>query len=107
MNSKNDAKPSIAAIQWRNLAEGLGWEGTPAELGAGLARLKQRAAYRRGRYDEVPTYYPVMCAWCQAEGSETRTRWTTVEHSHGICEACEKELMSQIIAEERMQRYAA
>ena len=34
----------------------------------------------------VPTYYPVYCKWCEAEGIENRIGRSVVEHSHGICE---------------------
>jgi len=32
--------------------------------------------------------YPVRCSWCGKH-----IRWSTVSHSHGICERCAEELM--------------
>ena len=29
--------------------------------------------------------YPVLCAWCAAEGKRRVVGWTAVEGSHGIC----------------------
>ena len=39
--------------------------------------------------------YPVVCAWCNAEGVRNVLYHTTVEHSHGICKRHAAELMRQ------------
>lgn len=42
--------------------------------------------------------YPVVCAWCAAEGRETVIGTTSVAGSHGICRACRATLTAEVHA---------
>lgn len=64
---------NVAEHQWQNLREALKWRGSERALEVGLLALA------------TPTYYPRLCAWCEAEGMRTIVGYTTIEHSSGIC----------------------
>jgi hypothetical protein len=74
---------NVAEHQWQNLKAAIKWPGSETALLAGLRALKR------------PTYYPVLCAWCEAEGVRTVLRYTTVEHSSGICKGHLAQLNAQ------------
>uniref|UniRef100_A0A6M3ITM3 Uncharacterized protein n=1 Tax=viral metagenome TaxID=1070528 RepID=A0A6M3ITM3_9ZZZZ len=46
--------------------------------------------------DEGPTWFPVYCAWCQAEGILTRVGWKDCENSSGICARHYREAMREL-----------
>ena len=74
---------SYASQQWEEMNKILKFPGTAEEFETGLRVLA------------APTYYPMMCAWCRADGVETRVGWTTVEHSDGICRRHKEEMREQ------------
>lgn len=73
----------IGREQWRVMNRALKWPGTEAEFESALRDLAS------------PTYYPVLCAWCERDGRRTRLGWSTVAHSHGICTEHQAQLRAQ------------
>jgi len=40
--------------------------------------------------------YPVLCAWCQKEGTRNVLYFSTVENSHGMCEAHKNKMLTEL-----------
>ena len=47
--------------------------------------------------ETIPVYYPMLCAWCEAEGKHVRVGWSTVKHSHGICAQHQEMLKAEAV----------
>lgn len=75
---------NIGAMQWETLRAALGWTGSEEEYERGLRILA------------APTYYPVLCSWCHAEGIRNRTGWSTVEGSSRICERHAQQMRAEV-----------
>ena len=46
----------------------------------------------------MTTSYPVLCAWCLKLGRDTVVNYTTIEHSHGICQPCAEQVYRELEA---------
>ena len=62
------------------------------------------ASSRQGRGYAVasgPTYYPMYCSWCLAEGRLNRTGWSVAENSSGICIEHSEQMLEEYYAEKQ------